>query len=261
MFYIYNVFMIKVEKIIKFMNHNYPNKIAEEWDNVGLIFGSKNLEVKNILIALDLTTDVLKEVLKNNVNLIVTHHPFLFDQSKEGLKNEYMQAPYKKAILESLQENNIALYVAHTNFDKTGMPKALAEALKILKIHKIPKGYPYGFIGDYNSDSDIIAKKINDLGVCVVKKPDQKIKTKKVAFFPGGSGGDFIQYINSKKAGANLMVISEMKHHIKVTAKEMNIPFLVVEHDIEKVIIPYLTKVLNKKFKDEVNVIPYGGDK
>ena len=249
--------MIKVGKITKYLNFKYPKRIAEEWDNIGLIFGSKKSNVSKALVALDLTTNVLDVAIKNGVNLIIVHHPFLFDLSQKGMTKEFEQAPYKKEIVERLQNTQISVFVAHTNFDKRGMSKALANALNIEKINSIPKGYPYGFIGEYVGDSKTIAKKIKELGVCIRENPSKKIETKKIAFFPGGSGSEFIQYINSKEAGADLMVISEIKHHIKVTAKEENIPFIVVDHDIEKVFIPYLTNKINKKFNESITVIPY----
>ena len=259
--YNYNIGMINVGKIVKYMNLKYPKRLAEEWDKVGLIFGSKKSNITKIIVALDLTTDVLDVAVENHAGLIIVHHPFLFDLTNKGLAKEYEQAPYKKEIVERLENTQIAVFVAHTNFDKKGMTPALVEALQIKKTTSIPKRYPYGFIGEYVGDSDSIAQKIKMLGVRVSEYPYKKVDTKKIAFFPGGSGGDFVQYLNSRDAGADLMVISEIKHHIKVTAKEMKVPFLIVDHDIEKVMVPYIAKKINDKFKELVIAIPYKGGK
>ena len=70
--------MIKVNNIINEMELLAPTYLKEDFDNVGLMVGDKNKEVKKVLLALDCTLKVIEEAKKENVELIITHHPLIF---------------------------------------------------------------------------------------------------------------------------------------------------------------------------------------
>jgi putative NIF3 family GTP cyclohydrolase 1 type 2 len=65
-------------KIIYYLNKIAPESSALEWDNVGLIIGNKNCEIKKIIIGLDLTDDLIKQAIDQKANLIITHPPIFF---------------------------------------------------------------------------------------------------------------------------------------------------------------------------------------
>lgn len=123
--------MTTVKDIIHFVQSLAPEKMAEDWDPIGLSFGSYNQEVKRILVALDLDEDTLDEAVEKNVDLIVTHHPVIF----KPLTNLNEEDP-KQRLLMKVIRHNIAIYSAHTNLDKTwgGMNDWLAEALNLHEI-------------------------------------------------------------------------------------------------------------------------------
>ena len=54
-----------------------PHELAESWDNVGLLVGSGAREVRRILVALDITEDVVREASALGADLIVAHHPVM----------------------------------------------------------------------------------------------------------------------------------------------------------------------------------------
>jgi dinuclear metal center YbgI/SA1388 family protein len=91
-----------------------PLELQEDYDNSGLIIGNPGLEVLGILIALDITDDILNEALENNCNLIVSHHPLIFKGVKRFVGENRVQQLTAKAIL-----NNIAVYAMHTNLDNS----------------------------------------------------------------------------------------------------------------------------------------------
>ncbi|WP_455939186.1 Nif3-like dinuclear metal center hexameric protein, partial [Gemella morbillorum] len=65
--------MITVRNVFNHLNKLADIKLAEKWDNVGLMLGNFNSEVKKVLICLDVTTKVVNEAILNNVDLIVSH--------------------------------------------------------------------------------------------------------------------------------------------------------------------------------------------
>lgn len=107
-----------------------PKHLAYSWDNVGLQIGSSQKEVKKVLITLDVLENVVDEAIREDVDLIIAHHPLIF----KPLKQIDTDSP-KGRIFEKLIMNGIAVYAAHTNLDiaKNGMNDILSELLGILK--------------------------------------------------------------------------------------------------------------------------------
>jgi len=91
-----------------------PKQIAWERDNVGLQTGKLNSKVRNILVALSLTESVVKEAIRLKSELIITHHPLIFQPLKKIDETERVGK-----LISLLIKNDIALYSAHTNLDFT----------------------------------------------------------------------------------------------------------------------------------------------
>ena len=68
-----------VQNIYDILDAVAPFATQEPYDNSGLLVGSPDLEVRGILFALDVTGAVLEEADSLGANLIVTHHPLMFD--------------------------------------------------------------------------------------------------------------------------------------------------------------------------------------
>ena len=103
---------VLVKDIIKEMERIAPPFLKESYDNVGLMVGENNKEVKRVLLALDCTKDVIEEAKNNNIDMIITHHPLLFRKPSKIVKEDLQG--YK--IIE-LIKNDISLYSSHTNLD------------------------------------------------------------------------------------------------------------------------------------------------
>lgn len=126
--------MTTVKDITKKIEQFAPKYLAENWDPIGLSFGSYDKEVEKVLIALDFDANTLKEAKQHKVDLLVTHHPAIF-RPLDTL-NE-MDARRKEYI--DLIRADIALYSAHTNIDATenGMNDWLAESLGLEQPYEI----------------------------------------------------------------------------------------------------------------------------
>ncbi|SCZ77141.1 Nif3-like dinuclear metal center hexameric protein [Acidaminobacter hydrogenoformans] len=118
--------LVNSKKIIKLLEDRFPTRLAASWDNVGFQVGNLNSTVNKILVALEITPEVIQEAVDVNADLIVCHHPLIF----EPLKSLTESSPVE-AMLRKLTASRIGVYVAHTNADAApgGTVDALLEAL------------------------------------------------------------------------------------------------------------------------------------
>ncbi|UCE99498.1 MAG: Nif3-like dinuclear metal center hexameric protein [Planctomycetota bacterium] len=119
----------KIEKIV-------PLKLAQDWDNVGLLIGDAQRNVKSILLTIDITSDVVAEAKKLKTDLIISYHPVIWD----GLKK--ITAEGQTSVVYELIRAGIAVLSIHTALDSAiaGVNDGLAEIIGIVD------GKP---IGDY----------------------------------------------------------------------------------------------------------------
>ena len=108
-----------------------PPALAEAWDNTGLLIGDRAAVVTRVLTCLTLTPDVAREALDAQVNLIVTHHPVLF-QPVQRLTTETSEG----AMLQELIRARIAVYSAHTAYDSAsdGINTQIARRLGLVDV-------------------------------------------------------------------------------------------------------------------------------
>ena len=69
---------MKCQRIMDMLEALAPKKLAEEWDNPGLLAGSPHQEVKNVMTCLDVSIPVVESAIEQNVDMIVAHHPMIF---------------------------------------------------------------------------------------------------------------------------------------------------------------------------------------
>ena len=69
---------MKINEVISYLDSKFGLGLQEDYDNCGFLIGDRQTEIKGALIAVDLTLAVVEEAIENNCNLIVTHHPFIF---------------------------------------------------------------------------------------------------------------------------------------------------------------------------------------
>lgn len=166
----------KCQEIMSLMEKIAPEELAEDWDNVGLLIGDRNSAVKKIMVCLDLPKWVIDEAIDNQVDMIVTHHPIIFNK----IKKVNTDSSLGRGIIR-LIKNNVSVYSSHTNMDiaSGGLNDMFAkqlgfsvtsiiQPLNIEKLFKfviyVPKGKERkileslsktgaGFIGNYSSCS------------------------------------------------------------------------------------------------------------
>lgn len=117
-----------IKEVIAHLESLAPKGYQESYDNSGLLVGSQNAELKNVLVSLDVTEEVVEEAIAKNCQLIISHHPIIFSGLKSLTGKNYVERTILKAI-----KNDVALYAIHTNLDNVvgGVNAKIAEVLGI----------------------------------------------------------------------------------------------------------------------------------
>ncbi|MDP4116849.1 MAG: Nif3-like dinuclear metal center hexameric protein [Bacteroidota bacterium] len=123
---------MQCKEIFKFIENWAPKAAAWPKDNPGLQVGYSDNNVSGVLLCLEVTPKVVEEAIKKKLNLIISHHPFLF----RPLSKIDIRQDQQAKIIESLIKNEITLYSAHTNLDftKDGVSFQLAKKLELNNI-------------------------------------------------------------------------------------------------------------------------------
>lgn len=98
--------------IVKIIEKIAPSYLTEKWDNSGLQLGSLNKKVNKVMIAMDITPNVVDKAKNMNIDMIVTHHPLIFKPLKNISKDDNVGK-----MLYDLINGDIVVYSAHSNMD------------------------------------------------------------------------------------------------------------------------------------------------
>lgn len=125
---------MKSQLVLDTLQSLAPLETAEEWDNVGLLLGDADSEISAVMTCLTLTPDVAAEAVRENVGLVVTHHPLLF----KPVKQITAKTAEGRMIL-SLLRHGIAVSSPHTAWDNApqGINQQLAELLELRNIQPL----------------------------------------------------------------------------------------------------------------------------
>ena len=127
--------MTTVSDILMFLETLAPTDLNMDWDNVGLLCGSKSAPVTKILVALDPFEHVCHEAAARGAELIVTHHPIIF----RPLPNVTDETSIGRGLM-TLIKNGINAVNAHTNLDCApgGVNDVLARTLGLTNVTTVP---------------------------------------------------------------------------------------------------------------------------
>ena len=195
-----------VAQMLDLVNGIAPFELAEEWDNVGLLAGRPDAEVRTVLCALDLRMEVLEEAVAKGAQLIVTHHPILF----RGRKN-LCETDGEGKLLCALVRSGISMIAAHTNFDNApgGVNDALAARLDLEEVCMLEDGMRMGrpkqtdFGTFCNFAAETLGGPVRRYGAA-----DRPIRAVAVL---GGAGEDYVSI--ARAAGADVYLTGEMAYH------------------------------------------------
>ncbi|MDN6161941.1 MAG: Nif3-like dinuclear metal center hexameric protein, partial [Atopostipes sp.] len=236
-----------------------PRYLAEDWDPIGLSFGSKDQKVDKMMVALDLDANTLKEAKEKNVDFIFTHHPAIFSSLKTLNEEDTRRKEYIDLI-----RSEISLYSAHTNIDaaENGMNDWLAEAIGLEKPYQImdisyegseEKPYGMGRVALLKKPLTMekLIKKVKEAySVNHLRYSNSKLnkKIEKVAVL-GGSGEDF--YEQALSAGADVYITGDVSYHGAQDMIRDGLAFIDPGHYIENIFVEKMTAILEEWKKEE----------
>ncbi len=208
--------MITTQDISTQLDEWAPPRFAESYDNIGLLTGNFESEIRGVLVSLDMIEDVVDEAIDLQYNMIIAHHPIWFKGRKRLIGEDYVSKTIMKAI-----KNDISLYAVHTNLDnqKHGVNLKIANKLGLLNptllqpIHTAPN-VGAGMIGilekPYSVNEFLSLLKHTFSAKCIKYSPGPQTFIQKVAVC--GGAGSFLT-IEALKQGADAYVTSDITYH------------------------------------------------
>ena len=251
--------MTTVNDILLFLEKLAPNSMKMDWDNVGLLCGSKAKEVYKILVALDPFESVCKEAAQLGADLLITHHPLIF----QPVKSVTDDSSIGRAI-QTLIKNDISAINAHTNLDCApgGVNDVLAQALGLEDVQVIApsgvdeNGNPWGLLREgivkIQSMEQFLKHVKSALSCAGLKYVDAGKAVCKVAVGGGACAGELRDAVN---AGCDTFVTADVKYNQFWDAKELGLNLIDAGHfHTENPVCSVLAEKLQAAFP-EVTVI------
>ena len=226
--------MTTVKDILDYLNTLAPVSMKMNWDNVGLLCGSQAKEVRTLLVALDPFESVAREASQVGADLLVTHHPLIFQPVKAITDDSGVG----RAILHLIR-NNISAINAHTNLDcaPEGVNDTLAQVLGLEDVQVIcpsgvdEQGRPWGLLRQGAVESQPLAQFLGTvktaLGCQGLKYADGGKPVHKVAVGGGSCGSELMEAFH---AGCDTFVTADVKYNQFWEAKELGMTIIDAGH-------------------------------
>jgi dinuclear metal center YbgI/SA1388 family protein len=226
--------MISLNKICEFMDQFAPIRLAEEWDNVGLLVGDSSAGVSKLMTCLTVTPESVEEAISAKADLIISHHPLPFRPLKKITSD---QLPGK--LLLQLIGNRVAVYSPHTCFDSAeqGINQQLSERIGLSQISPlVPLGDGSSDVGSGRlgvlHDSLLVSEFLQRIKsafrlqfVRYAGRLNHRVSRVAVAC---GSGGGFLAQALVK--GCDTMITGEGSFHTCVEAAAANVTLVLLGH-------------------------------
>lgn len=209
--------MARISDVTAAAENLWPLSGADDWDRPGLVAGAFHAKVEKVLLAVDVTLEVIRDAIDGEFQMVISHHPFLLKGATSVAENTG-----KGSVLALAIKHDIALYAAHTNADitATGVSATLANAFGLEGASPLmttsSSAIGHGRIGNLAAPMTLIdfARRVaatlpaTAAGIRVAGMADQRVE--RVALC-GGAGDAFLGA--ALQAHADVYVTSDLRHH------------------------------------------------
>lgn len=250
--------MPTVTEIADFLQEFAPLRLAESWDNVGLLVGDPARQIERIMTCLTITRQTALEAIDDGAELIVAHHPLPFRPVKR-----ITTATTDGEILWRLIGNQVAVYSPHTAFDSAagGMNQRLAELLGLANIQPLiaPPGEAeqtattpvgtgrQGILSEprtLDALSALVKERLGIPGLHRVGRATDKVSRVGIVC---GSAGELLPAAIA--AGCEVVLSGEMRFHSCLEAEAAGVGLLLVGHYAsERFGVEALAQILGQQF-------------
>lgn len=207
-----------IADIIAALETAFPPRYQEDFDNTGLQVGLPSKECSGVLICVDPTEEIVAEAVERGCNLIISHHPLLFNPIKSISDSNRVDSTVYSAI-----RNDVAIYSCHTSVDNTpvsGVSWAIGRKLGLCEMRSLEcrgaEGIGSGVAGNLACALepmqlvDLVKKTLSSPVVRCSQIPNGA-KISRVALC-GGAGSFLIP--QAIEAGAQVFITSDTKHNL-----------------------------------------------
>lgn len=233
--------MTTVRDIYNYIDEIAPFASMEEWDNSGLLIGDMDKEVNRVVLCLDAVKSTVDFAIESKADLIITHHPIIFNAIKSVEKNSNV---YK------LISNDISVISAHTSYDKAqcGINDCLAAILGLTDTVRLDGGFVVaGRLSNPMSIDDFAELVAQALDCKGIRYTDSEKIIETVAV----GGGACSEFVGVAMENADCFVTGDLKYHEMLDASEAGFPVISAGH-FETENMPFLMLMdrLAEEFKD-----------
>lgn len=245
---------MKCGEVIHKLEELAPTRYACSWDNVGLLLGRRDKEVKRLYLALDVTDRVLDEVVEGEYDMLITHHPILFRPVSRINDDDYLGRWMLR-----LLSRDISCYAMHTNFDIAPgcMGDLAAKRLGLfvqgplevtVQDEEGQKGV--GRIGNLPEDITVKAlcervKEAFGLPFVTLYSANEERLARRIAISPG-SGKGMIKL--AEAAECDVLISGDFGHHDGMDAVASGISVINAGHyGLEHIFMEFLEEYLKKE--------------
>jgi dinuclear metal center YbgI/SA1388 family protein len=244
--------MPTIAAIATFLEQLAPFRLAEDWDNVGLLVGHRDRSITKVMTCLTVTPASAAEAIEAGAELIVTHHPIPF----AAVKRLTADTTVGRVLLDLIAAR-VAVFSAHTAFDSAGegINQRLATGLELRGIAPLaphPEGQGtgrWGWLAEPLSLGHLGQRLKRFLSIerlQLVGKSDKTVRTVAVAC---GAAGELIDL--ARQNACDAMVVGEARFHACLEAEALGIALLLPGHFAsERFALECLADVLASQFPD-----------
>lgn len=243
--------MVKIEELYSFLNSVYPFGLQEKWDNSGFLVENSLMEAERVVLSLDITNRVICEAEDMGADLIISHHPVIFQPRKNISRNDPVF---------NLIKNEIAAICMHTNVDiaEGGTNGVILKKLSE-KIEIVGEPEPFEELGENNLgwiinlkdkiQPDDLARICKEIFGCEYVRFSKcgVVPVSRIAFC-SGSGGSMLGLAIEKKCDA--LITGDVKHDVWIDAyNNRNFAIFDCGHfHTENLFLWELRRVIEEKF-------------
>ena len=217
---------MKLTELIDKLNEKFPENICESWDNVGLLLGDKDKEVKKVLIALEVNSKAIDKAIQERVDVIISHHPLIFKSLKKITKDDMIGSRIMR-----LLKNDIAVYAMHTNLDSAtdGLNDYVFKLLDLdakRMYEDETKNRPLRYFNltkkmTIEEMVEVVKEKLNISQLRVIYDEYYTKKDIKSFALVTGSGMDFFNEVKDK---VDSFITADVKYHEAVSYTHLTLP-------------------------------------
>lgn len=247
--------MMKCAEWIERLNELAPETCACSWDNPGLLTGRSDKEIRKVLVALDATDAVVEQAVREQADLLLTHHPLIFTPVRHINDGDFIGRR-----LLALIRNDICCYAMHTNFDAA--PGCMAD-LAAARLHLL-EGHPLEVMGEADGAEYGIGKAGILLKALPLKELAGQVKeafglpcvtvygseqvtglVRRAAICPGSGRG---MAEAAKKAGAQVLITGDIGHHDGIDAAADGVAIIDAGHyGLEHIFVDFMADYCREK--------------